>query len=157
MRPRKFTFKGRHKSRSLHFFRGSNLSFGSSGLLLLQPIKLNSRQLFRYKLFLKRAYKRSDRTLRYVWFNLFPHLPITRKIKGSRMGKGKGKLAGWCSDVPSGIFIVEFRNIRPGRVIYFSNQLLFRLTAGVRLVWRFPKLVPLAITNSLRIRYNSIW
>ena len=50
--------------------------------------------MFRYKLFLKKAARRTDKTLRKVWFYVFPHLPITRKVAGSRMGKGKGKLAG---------------------------------------------------------------
>ena len=94
MRPRKFIYKSKYKNRSLKFSKNSKLSFGCAGLLLLQPIKLNSKQLFRYKLFLKKSSRRSDRTLRSSWFNLFPHIPISRKVKGARMGKGKGKLSG---------------------------------------------------------------
>jgi len=133
------------------------LSFGNSGLLLLQPLKLTSRQIFRYKLFFKKAYKRSDKTLRKVWFNIFPYLPLSKKVKGSRMGKGKGKLASWFSDVPSGIFLVEYKNLRPGRVNYFSKQFQFKLTALVKLKHKNYTTIQLAVTNSIKIKYGSIW
>ena len=133
------------------------MSFGNSGLLLLQPLKLTSRQIFRYKLFFKKAYKRSDKTLRKVWFNIFPYLPLSKKVKGSRMGKGKGKLASWFSDVPSGIFLVEYKNLRPGRVNYFSKQFQFKLTALVKLKHKNYTTIQLAVTNSIKIKYGSIW
>lgn len=157
MRPRKFIYKSKYKNRSLKFSKNSKLSFGCAGLLLLQPIKLNSKQLFRYKLFLKKAYKRSDKTLRYVWFNMFPHLPITKKVKGSRMGKGKGKLSGWSISLSSGLFILEFKNLRPGRLNYFTHQLQHKLVSKSRLVWRNSKFIKLTITNIVKIRYNATW
>jgi large subunit ribosomal protein L16 len=94
LRPRKFTFKNRHKRRSLINFKKTTLSYGNFGLRILQPLWVNSKQVFRYKLFIKKSARRADKTSRKVWFNLFPHLPLTRKVEGSRMGKGKGKLAG---------------------------------------------------------------
>ena len=69
------------------------LNFGQIGLVLKKPIRLNSKKIFRIKLFLKKAAKRSDKTRRKVWINVFPHLPLTKKVIGSRMGKGKGKLS----------------------------------------------------------------
>jgi len=68
------------------------LNFGGSGLLILKPVQLTAIQIFRFKLLLKRASRKSERTRRFVWFSAFPHLPITRKPNGIRMGKGKGKL-----------------------------------------------------------------
>lgn len=94
LRPRKFQFKNRHKRRRLVLPTTSQLAYGNMGVRILQPLWVSSKQIFRYKLFLKKAAKRSDITSRKIWFNLFPHLPLTRKIEGSRMGKGKGKLAG---------------------------------------------------------------
>jgi ribosomal protein L16/L10AE len=49
--------------------------------------------MFRLKLFLKKAARKTDKTLRRVWVNTFPHIPLTKKVIGSRMGKGKGKLS----------------------------------------------------------------
>jgi hypothetical protein len=42
------------------------LHFGGAGLMILKPVHLTSNQLFRFKLFLKRASKKSDRTRRFV-------------------------------------------------------------------------------------------
>jgi large subunit ribosomal protein L16 len=96
LQPRNFIYKRKHKGRSLLTFNNSlptkNLTFGGAGLMILKPIHLTSNQLFRFKLFLKRAVKKSDYTRRFVWFLAFPHIPLTRKPNGVRMGKGKGKL-----------------------------------------------------------------
>lgn len=73
------------------------------------------------------------------------------------MGKGKGKLASWFSDVPSGIFLVEYKNLRPGRVNYFSKQFQFKLTALVKLKHKNYTTIQLAVTNSIKIKYGSIW
>jgi ribosomal protein L16/L10AE len=54
-------------------------------------------------------------------------LPLTRKPTGTRMGKGKGKLECWFTDVHAGIFFVEFKNLRIGRAKYFSTQIGHKL------------------------------
>ena len=41
---------------------------------------------------LKKAVKKPERTKRLIWFNVFPHMPLTKKPKGMRMGKGAGRL-----------------------------------------------------------------
>ncbi len=64
LRPRKFLHKNIQTRRHFKMFKKSNLTYGNVGLMLLQPIKLNSKQIYRYKLFLKKATKRSDKTLR---------------------------------------------------------------------------------------------
>mgnify|MGYP006118499273 FL=1 len=102
-------------------FSLSPLSYGDSGLLTLSPLRLPAKQIFKIKIFLKKAIKRSDYTRRLVWFNAFPHLPLSRKAKGVRMGKGTGKLATWYSQLYGGSVIFEFKNLRPGRAIYFFN------------------------------------
>lgn len=157
LRPRKFPHKNIHKRRSFRFSGGTKFRFGQVGLVILQPLRLNSKQLYRYKLFLKKASRRSDRTLRYVWFNLFPHLPISRKVEGSRMGKGKGKLAGWSSEVPAGLNIIESKNLRSGRSIYFLNQIRFKLPAQSRIVFRTQRRIPLILRSSKYVNYDVVW
>ena len=94
LQPRKFKYKLRQKVRSMPIFsRKLKLNFGQAGLVLLKPLRFNSKHIFRLKLFIKKAARRSDNTKRKVWFNAFPHLPLTKKIIGARMGKGKGKLS----------------------------------------------------------------
>ena len=81
------------KNRKIIHFKHNKLNYGQVGLKLLQPLRLTSRHIFRFKLFLKKGSKRVDKTYRKLWFNIFPTLPLTKKVLGSRMGKGKGKLS----------------------------------------------------------------
>lgn len=69
------------------------LCFGHSGLLITKPLFINSKKMFRLKIFLKKSSRKTDKTSRRVWVNTFPHIPLTKKVIGSRMGKGKGKLS----------------------------------------------------------------
>lgn len=91
MRPRKFNFKKMFKRRSFLFPKNNNLNYGEMGLQILQPLRMHAKRMFRLKIFLKRSVRKVDKTRRQLWFNLFPHLPLTKKVKGSRMGKGSGK------------------------------------------------------------------
>nr|QPL15912.1 ribosomal protein L16 [Strombidium sp.] len=129
LRPRKFKFKNKQKKRSYIKIsqKPIKLVYGQYGLVTLQPLKLYSKQIFRFKLFLKKGAKRADKTKRQVWFNMFPHLPLTRKVSGSRMGKGKGKLSGWVSVVTTKTNLFEFKNLRIGRAYYYLNQMRYKL------------------------------
>ena len=42
------------------------LFFGQGGIVLTQPLRINSRKIFRVKLFLKKAAKRGDDTGRKI-------------------------------------------------------------------------------------------
>lgn len=83
--------------------------------------------MFRMNLLLKKSARRADKTFRKLWFNAFPHLPLTKKVVGARMGKGKGKLQSWFTIVRSGSVIFEVKNLRLGRFYYFSKQIESRL------------------------------
>ena len=78
--------------------------------------------MFRLKLFLKKSARRTDKTSRKVWINTFPHIPLTKKVIGSRMGKGKGKLSIWFNKLSTGVIFIEVKNLRPGRAKYFLKQ-----------------------------------
>jgi len=68
LQPRFFTYKRRQKQRKCLSFRSRNklLIFGGAVLLLLSPVHLTANQLFRFKLYLKRASRKPDKTYRYV-------------------------------------------------------------------------------------------
>ena len=136
LRPRKFRRKNRQKARRRLVGLRSKLSFGEVGVQLLQPMWVNGRQISRLKILIRRGTKRAATTRRRVKVNLFPNLPVTRKVAGSRMGKGKGKLAGWVSQTRSGVTVVEYRSLRVGGATYFGDQLRYRLPVRSALVWR---------------------
>lgn len=127
LQPRKFKFKSRQKLRRAHSPSSSNLSYGTAGLSLLKPLRISAKRIFRLKLFLKKSSRKSDVTRRAFWVAVFPHLPLSRKPKGMRMGKGAGKLSHWYTQMRSGKFIVEFKNLRLGRASYYSKQVAHKL------------------------------
>jgi ribosomal protein L16/L10AE len=49
------------------------------------------------------------------------------------MGKGTGKLAAWVAELPSGLNILEYHNLRYGRSLYFMKQIQFKLPVKSRL------------------------
>lgn len=134
LQPRKFTYKNRQKLRRAVIPCEHRQVYGSISVALLQPVFFSAKRIFRFKLFLKRSSRKSDITRRAFWVNLFPHLPITRKSKGMRMGKGKGKLMAWFTLMRGGKSIVEFKNLRLGRAQYYSNQVSSKLEVPVKLV-----------------------
>jgi hypothetical protein len=68
LQPRKFKFKLKHKRRRLNFNvrLARRLLFGGIGLVLTKPLIINSKKMFRLKLFLKKSARRSDKTGRKV-------------------------------------------------------------------------------------------
>lgn len=137
--------------------RYEKLLYGQFGLKTLQPLRLNNKQIFRYKIFLKKSVRKADKTGRRLWVNTFPHLPLTRKVSGSRMGKGKGKLSNWVSNIRAGINIVELRNLRTGRAYYFLNQIMYRLPVKTTLVVRYSTKVPLIFMKNIHIYEEFLW
>lgn len=73
------------------------------------------------------------------------------------MGKGKGKLAGWAVDVPAGIFLFEFKNLRHGRAVYFCQQIIYRLPVKAKIIQKFNRLVPFVWNASRKVNYNTFW
>ena len=157
LRPRKFKYKNIFKRRSYPVPKNSCLHHGQYGLQLLQPVRLNNKQIFRIKLFLKKSSRKVDKTSRQIWFHLFPHLPLSKKVEGSRMGKGAGKLASWFIELPSGLSIFEFKNLRPGRAYYFANQIKHRLPAKTKFTYRKSRKVNLPLKLSQQTTYFSFW
>ena len=157
LRPRKFAHKTLFKRRKIVSFKKSKLNYGQYGLRILQPLWVNNKQIFRYKLLLKKASKRSDKTSRKVWFNLFPHLPLTRKVEGSRMGKGKGKLAGWVAQLSPGTTMFEFKNLRTGRAYYYYEQVAHRLPVKSTFIKKISIKIPTILSSTRKVSYECFW
>lgn len=134
LQPRKFKRKSLQKNRNFKLWSSHTLSYGTSGVRIQQALHLSAKMIYRMKLFLKRAVRKSDRTQRYMWFSAFPHLPLTRKGKGSRMGKGNGKLSTWWVRLKPGIILVEFKHLRYGRIVYFFKQISYKSPINVQLI-----------------------
>jgi large subunit ribosomal protein L16 len=158
LQPKNFRSKKIQKSRKIRYFKTHHsLRFGNVGLMLVRPLQFTGGSLFRLRLFLKKGARKSDKTRRFMWFNAFPHLPLTKKPTGLRMGKGKGKLSCWFTNIRGGVTLVEFRNLRWGRSSYFISQLKYKLGVPVSTLYSdvFFFNLPLSKHKSLSIR--SFW
>ena len=127
LQPRKFKFKSRQKKRTAHTPSEPRLVYGTAALVILRPFRVSAKRIFRLKLFLKRSARKSDITKRAFWVSIFPHLPLSRKAKGMRMGKGAGKLDHWYTQLRAGKVLVEFKNLRLGRAAHYSQQVSHKL------------------------------
>lgn len=159
LQPRTFIYKRRQKQRKCNKFSNTNhtLNFGSTGLLLLRPVHLTADQLFRFKLFLKRSSRKTDSTKRAFWFNAFPHLPLTRKASGVRMGKGKGKLECWFTNISGGSILIEFRNLRRGRATFFMKQMTYKLGVRTKFLYNTNFYFTFPLSVSKRIAFGTFW
>ena len=157
LRPRKFTFKNKHKKRIFNTSKKTKLHYGQFGVQLQQPLFLNAKQVFRFKLILKKSSRRSDNTCRKFWFNAYPHLPLTLKVAGSRMGKGTGKLAGWFALNRPGTILFEMKNLRIGRAHYFSKIVISKLPVRCFILKSTLYKVNFPLYSSRRISYQSFW
>jgi large subunit ribosomal protein L16 len=160
LQPRHFFYKRKQKNRKMYSFKNKSssvLKFGSSGLRILQPVHLTSKHLFRLKLFLKRASRKSDYTKRFVWFHAFPHLPLTKKPTGTRMGKGKGKLECWFTNVQGGAVLFEFKNLRRWRSLYFFKQLTHKLGITTKFCFNSTYSIPLPLSLSKKTSFKAHW
>lgn len=161
LQPRNFGYKKKQKSRTLLNFNNSHLNktlnYGGAGLMLLKPAHLTSNQLFKFKLFLKRSMKKSDHTRRFVWFLAFPHLPLTRKPNGIRMGKGKGKLECWFTNIAGGTIFLEFKNLRKGRSSFFMKQMTHKLGIPTKFIFSTNFYFPFPIKTSQNVFFRTFW
>ena len=106
--PKKVKFrkmmKGRMKGKAS---RGAEVSFGEFGLRALEPGWITSRQIEAARIAITRHAKRGCK----LWIRIFPDKPITKKPAETRMGKGKGDIAGWVAPVRKGQLLYEISGV----------------------------------------------
>lgn len=76
---------------------------GRAGLRATVSGRLTSKQLVSIKKIINKTIKKSGR----LNMNMFPHLPVSKKPKEIRMGKGKGNVDRWVSKVFAGSLLCE--------------------------------------------------
>ena len=119
LQPRNYVYTKFFKTRLRKRFSTPLLTYGDIGLVLISQILLTARRLGKIKLRLKQSSRKKLITHRYFWLLSSPHLPLTRKSTNARMGKGCGKLKTWYTPVRGGVTLMEFKNLRSGRALFF--------------------------------------
>jgi large subunit ribosomal protein L16 len=103
LQPKKSKFRKHQKARNRGLaYRGSNVSFGDYALQVMEPGRINARQIEAARMAIQRHCKRAGK----LWIRIFPDKPVTKKPLEVRMGGGKGSPEEWVAPV------------KPGRVLY---------------------------------------
>lgn len=115
IRPKRVKYEKTFRNKKNKDYKNRKLVFGTSGIKTLNKFVITTRQLNKYIIFIKKYIKKMEKTQKKFWFKYAITNPITKKPKGSRMGKGKGKPYIWMIAFYSGYFVFEFKNIRMGK------------------------------------------
>lgn len=92
---------------------------------------------FKQKLASKKSkqlfFHRQFQTKKYIfWYHGFPHLNYSTKVRGSRMGKGKGNSKNWYHLVRGGTIFLRLRHNNFFKLRYILNQLVRALPGTIR-------------------------
>lgn len=95
------TFKGRNNNKIE--LKSNQLKFGTFGIQALEKGRITARQIEAVRRTIAGLTKRKSK----VWIRIFPSTPITKKPTEVRMGKGKGNVSHWISNVKPGKILFE--------------------------------------------------
>lgn len=106
--PKKVKWRKVHRGRLRgHAKRGTDLSFGSFGLMSMSAGRITDRQIEASRIAISRSVKRSGK----IWIRVFPDKPITQKPIGIRMGSGKGNMEFWVALIKPGRILFEIEGV----------------------------------------------
>lgn len=97
-------FKGRIHGQAT---RGATIAYGRWGLQSQSAARITSRQIEAARQAMTRSVKRGGR----VWIRIFPHVPVTKKGLGLRMGSGKGNPEYYIARVKPGTVMFEMDGV----------------------------------------------
>lgn len=87
--------------------RGHYVAFGDFGLQSMENERITSRQIEASRQAMTRYIKRGGK----IWIRIFPHVPVTRKALGLKMGGGKGNPEFFVAKVKSGTILFEMKGV----------------------------------------------
>lgn len=87
--------------------RGNYIAFGDFGLQSQENSDITSRQIESSRQAMTRHIKRGGK----IWIRIFPHIPVTRKPLGLKMGGGKGNPEFFVAKVKAGTVLFEMKGV----------------------------------------------
>jgi large subunit ribosomal protein L16 len=107
--PKRTKHRKTHRGESHgHAYTGNYVAFGEYGLVALEPVWLDSRQIEAARRTITGYTKRGGK----VWIRVFPDKPMTAKPAETRMGSGKGAPDHWVSVVKIGRVLFEIAGVK---------------------------------------------
>ena len=90
-----------------HAKGNTKVTQGEYGLMAKEGAWITSNQIEAARVAMTRYMKRGGK----VFINIFPHMPLTKKSIGTRMGKGKGAVEAWVAVVKEGKILFEIAGV----------------------------------------------
>ena len=90
-----------------HSKGNTKVTQGEYGLMAKEGAWITANQIEAARVAMTRYMKRGGK----VWINIFPHMPLTKKSIGTRMGKGKGAVEAWVAVVKEGKILFEIAGV----------------------------------------------
>ena len=87
--------------------RGNYVAFCDYGLQTLDNERITSRQIESARQAMTRYIKRGGK----IWIRIFPHVPVTKKALGLKMGGGKGNPEFFVARVKAGTVLFEMKGV----------------------------------------------
>ena len=87
--------------------RGNYIAFGDYALQSQSNNDITSRQIESARQAMTRYIKRGGK----IWIRIFPHIPVTRKPVGLKMGQGKGNPEFFAAKVKAGTVLFEMKGV----------------------------------------------
>ena len=108
LQPKRTKFRKQQKGRNRGLaHRGSSVSFGEYGLKATGRGRITARQIEAGRRAITRHVKRGGK----IWIRVFPDKPISEKPLEVRMGKGKGSVEYWVSQIQPGKVLYEIEGV----------------------------------------------
>ena len=106
--PKRVKYRRVHRGRLTgKAYRGNTITYGSYGLVALEPAWITSNQIEAARIAMTRYTKRGGQ----VWIKIFPDKPVTKKPAETRMGSGKGSPEFWVAVVKPGRVMFEIAGV----------------------------------------------
>ncbi len=86
---------------------GNTIAFGQYALQSMEGERITSRQIEASRQAMTRYIKRGGK----IWIRIFPHIPVTKKPVGLKMGGGKGAPEYFVAKVRKGTILFEMQGV----------------------------------------------
>ena len=73
------------------------------------------------------------------------------------MGKGKGKLQTWFTNIKGGTILIEYKNLRFGRSNYFLKQMQYKLGSNSTILKKKINFTTLPLYHKKKINLQAFW
>lgn len=115
------------------------LSFGTYGIYSMESLRMTAAQIEAARMSIL---KKVGRKGLKIWVLVFPHIPVTKKALGVRMGKGKGAVDHFVANVRAGKLVFEYDCPTENIAKLAFKQVQYKLPVKVKFIMRDPDQLP---------------